>query len=63
MLRVQRRRFDVYTTSITLKLRRTDVKTTSCAYWVLRVQRRLINAHERLSKYPHKIIQTVMILT
>ena len=28
-----RRRFDVYTTSITLKRRRMDVKTTSCAYW------------------------------
>ena len=27
------RRFDVHTTSITLKRRRTDVKTTSCAYW------------------------------
>ena len=30
-----RRRFDVHTTSITLKRRRTDVKTTSCVYWVL----------------------------
>ena len=29
-----RRCFDVYTTSITLKRRRMDVKTTSCAYWV-----------------------------
>ena len=29
-----RRRFDVHTTSITLKRRRMDVKTTSCAYWV-----------------------------
>ena len=29
-----RRRFDVYTTSITLKRRRMDVKTTLCAYWV-----------------------------
>ena len=29
-----RRRFDVHTTSITLKRRRTDFKTTSCAYWV-----------------------------
>ena len=28
-----RRRFDVHTTSITLKRRHTDVKTTSCAYW------------------------------
>ena len=28
-----RRCFDVYTTSITLKRRRMDVKTTSCAYW------------------------------
>ena len=28
-----RRRFDVHTTSITLKRRRMDVKTTSCAYW------------------------------
>ena len=28
-----RRRFDVHTSSITLKQRRTDVKTTSCAYW------------------------------
>ena len=28
-----RRRFDVYTTSIRLKRRRMDVKTTSCAYW------------------------------
>ena len=29
-----RRRFDVHTTSITLKQRRMDVKTRSCAYWV-----------------------------
>ena len=29
-----RRRFDVHTTSITLKRRRTDVKMTLCAYWV-----------------------------
>ena len=29
-----RRRFDVHTTSITLKRRRMDVKTTPCAYWV-----------------------------
>ena len=29
-----RRRFDVYTTSITLKRRHMDVKTTLCAYWV-----------------------------
>ena len=29
-----RRRFDVHATSITLKRRRMDVKTTSCAYWV-----------------------------
>ena len=28
-----RRRFDVYTTSITLKRRRMDVKITLCAYW------------------------------
>ena len=28
-----RRFFDVYTMSITLKRRRMDVKTTSCAYW------------------------------
>ena len=28
-----RHRFDVYTTSITLKRRRLDVKTTLCAYW------------------------------
>ena len=28
-----RRRFDVHITSITLKRRRMDVKTTSCAYW------------------------------
>ena len=28
-----RRCFDVHVTSITLKRRRTDVKTTSCAYW------------------------------
>ena len=28
-----RNRFDVYTTSITLKRRRLDVKTTLCAYW------------------------------
>ena len=28
-----RHRFDIHTTSITLKRRRTDVKTTSCAYW------------------------------
>ena len=28
-----RRRFDVYKTSITLKRRRMDVKTTLCAYW------------------------------
>ena len=28
-----RRCFDVYTTSITLKRRRMDVKTTLCAYW------------------------------
>ena len=28
-----RRRFDVHTTSITLKRRRMDVKTTLCAYW------------------------------
>ena len=27
------RRFDVHATSITLKRRRTDVETTSCAYW------------------------------
>ena len=27
------RRFDVYTTSIALKRRRMDVKTTLCAYW------------------------------
>ena len=30
----KRRLFDVHTTSITSKQRRTDVKTTSCAYWV-----------------------------
>ena len=29
------RRFDVYTTSITLKRRRMNVKTTLCAYWVM----------------------------
>ena len=29
-----RRRFNVHTTSITVKRRRMDVKTTSCAYWV-----------------------------
>ena len=29
-----RRRFDVYTTSIMLKRRLMDVKTTSCVYWV-----------------------------
>ena len=28
-----RHRFDIHTTSITLKRRRMDVKTTSCAYW------------------------------
>ena len=28
-----RRRFDVNTTSITLKRRHMDVKTTLCAYW------------------------------
>ena len=28
-----RHRFDVYTTSITLKRRRLDVKTTLCVYW------------------------------
>ena len=28
-----RRRFDVHTTSITLKRRHADVKTTSCPYW------------------------------
>ena len=28
-----RRHFDVHTTSITLKRRRTNVKTTLCAYW------------------------------
>ena len=28
-----RRRFDAHTTSITLKRRCTDFKTTSCAYW------------------------------
>ena len=28
-----RRRFDVHTTSIMLKRRRMDVKTTLCAYW------------------------------
>ena len=28
-------RFDVHTTSITLKRRHMDVKTTSCAYWVV----------------------------
>ena len=28
-----RRRFDAHTTSITLKRRLMDVKTTSCAYW------------------------------
>ena len=27
-------RFDIHATSITLKQRCTDVKTTSCAYWV-----------------------------
>ena len=30
-----RRRFDVHTTSITVKRRRIDVKTTSCAYWAV----------------------------
>ena len=25
--------YNIHTTSITLKRRRTDVKTTSCAYW------------------------------
>ena len=30
-----RRRFDVHKTSITLKQRRADIKTTSCAYWVV----------------------------
>ena len=30
---ITRRRFDVHTTSITSKRRRTDVKTTSCVYW------------------------------
>ena len=30
-----RHRFDIHTTSITLKRRRTDVKTASCGYWVL----------------------------
>ena len=30
-----RHRFDIHTTFITLKRRRTDVKTTSCAYWVI----------------------------
>ena len=29
-----RRRFDVHATSITLKRRRMDVKTTLCVYWV-----------------------------
>ena len=29
-----RRRFDVHTTSISLKRRHTDVKTTSCEYWI-----------------------------
>ena len=29
-----RHRFDIHTTSIMLKRRRTDVKTTSRAYWV-----------------------------
>ena len=28
-----RRCFDIHTTFITLKRRRTDFKTTSCAYW------------------------------
>ena len=31
--RCSRRCFDVYATSITLKRRRMDVQTTSCAYW------------------------------
>ena len=35
-----RRRFDVHTTSITLKRRRMDVKTTSCAYWVTTLRKR-----------------------
>ena len=30
-----RRRFDVYTTCITLKRRRMDVKITLCAYWAI----------------------------
>ena len=33
-----RRRFDVHTTSIMLKWRRMDVKTTSCVYWAILVQ-------------------------
>ena len=33
LLASTRRRFDVYTTSITLKRCRMDVKTTLCAYW------------------------------
>ena len=33
-----RHRFDVHTTSITLKRRRMDVKTTSCAYWVITME-------------------------
>ena len=30
-----RHRFDVHTTSITLKQRRANIKITSCAYWVI----------------------------
>ena len=45
-----RRYLDVYTTSITLKRYRMDVKTTSCAYWV-KVLKEIIPIMPR-SPYP-----------
>ena len=52
-----RHRFDIHTTSITLKQRRMDVKTTSCAYWDILNPRHLFNiivkeSKKNLQKFP-----------
>ena len=53
-----RRRFDVHTASITLKRRRTDVKTTSCAYWIITKNNKKFQLSFYIYKTEHKKVRT-----
>ena len=44
-------RFDIHATSITLKRHRTNVKTTSCAYWDVSTQQHFIMSYVKIKYF------------